>query len=366
LSFDLPPKGGNLEMDRKLKVGVVGCGQIAQIAHIPYILELPHLELVALCDLSQKVVNSLGDLYGIQNRFTNYQDLISLPELDVVCICNKDHAPVAVAAMNAGKHVLTEKPMAFNLEECDQMIAAAKANHVKLMVAYMKRYDPAYEWALAKFKDIRNLRLIRVHDLGGTYTINNKIYDLFVGDDVPNEIHADSKAHEYEAMVKAIGAEHAGLYETFSLLMYNCSHDAIVLHEAFGLTSKILHVELFDTFVVAVLEYGPHTRCVWETGLIPDRTEWDEHIAAYGSNRYIEVKFPFPYLKNADTWITMNEMEGEASVTKQVLVSYDEAFKREWRHFYDCVVNDREPITNGEKGRRDIEFLINLIHAGGI
>lgn len=350
-------------MARKLNVGIVGCGQIAQIAHIPYILEIPNLELVALCDISKKVVDSLGDLYGIQNRFTNYQDLISLPGLDVVCICNKDHAPVAIAAMNAGKHVITEKPMAFNLEECDQMIAAARANKVKLMVAYMKRYDPAYEWALAKFKDIQNLRLIRVHDFGGTYTINNKIYDLFIGDDISPEEHQVLKDYERQAMIKAIGENRAELYDTFSLLMYNCSHDSIVLHEAFGSPSKIQHVDLFDTFAVAVLEYGPHTRCIWETGLIPDRTEWDENIAAYGGNRFIEVKFPFPYLKNADTCITINEMEGEASVTKQVLVSYDEAFKREWRHFYDCVVNDKEPITNGEKGRRDIAFIIDLVKA---
>lgn len=348
-------------MDKTLKVGIIGCGQIAQIAHIPYALELPNMELVAICDISPKVINIIGDRYGIKKRFTNYQDLISLPELDVVCIANKDHAPVAIAAMNSGKHVLTEKPMAFNLEECDQMITAAKTNHVKLMVAYMKRYDPAYEWALAKFRDIQNLRLIRVHDFGGTYTINNRIYDLVVGNDVPKNELQKIQDHEREAMIRAIGPENGDLYETFSLLMYNCSHDAIVLHEAFGSPSQILHVDLFETFAVAVLEYGPHTRCVWETGLIPNRTEWDEHIAAYGSNRFIEVKFPFPYLKNANTWITMNEMEGGASVTKQVLVSYDEAFKREWRHFYDCVVHDREPITSGEKGRRDVAFLIDLL-----
>ena len=155
-------------MEKKLRVGVVGCGQIAQIAHIPYIMELPNLELAAVCDISPKAVESVARQYGISQYFTDYHDLVNLPGLDVVCISNKDHAPVAVAAMNAGKHVITEKPMAFNLEECDQMIAAAKTNHVKLMVAYMKRYDPAYEWALSKFKDIENLRLIRVHDFGGT------------------------------------------------------------------------------------------------------------------------------------------------------------------------------------------------------
>jgi predicted dehydrogenase len=112
---------------------------------------------------------------------------------------------------------------------------------------------------------------------------------------------------------------------------------------------------------VATLEYGKHTRCIWETGLIPDRTEWDERISAYGGNRWIEVSFPFPYLKNAATQVIFNEMEGPVSVTKQALASYEEAFKREWRHFYECVTQNREPITSGEKGRRDTAFLIDLI-----
>jgi hypothetical protein len=54
-------------------------------------------------------------------------------------------------------------------------------------------------------------------------------------------------------------------------------------------------------------------------------------------------------------------MEGKASIQKQILVSYDEAFKRQWRHFYECVVKDEWPITNGDKGKADIELLIDLI-----
>ncbi len=344
-------------------VGIIGCGAIFGMHAFPLHL-LSNAQVGAVCDIKPEARQTAAALLDC-DAYADYHEMLGRDDIDVVHILTPHylHAPMAIDAMNAGKHVLTEKPMAYNLEECDAMIAAAEKNHVKLMVAYMKRYDPAYEWALGKFKDIQNLRLIRVHDFGGTYTINNKIYDLHVGDDLPAEVVRQGRDHERESMVKAIGQENADLYDTFSLLMYNCSHDAIVLHEAFGV-GQIQHVELYDTFAVAILAYGPHTRCVWETGLIPDRTEWDENITAYGGNRRIEVKFPFPYLKNADTEIYMEEMEGDTCVNKRVLVSYDEAFKREWRHFYDCIVNDKEPITSGQKGRRDIAFLIDRLKAG--
>ncbi len=101
-------------MERKLKVGVVGCGEIAQISHIPYLLESPHYDVGAICDLSPTVVERLGEKYHIDNRFIDYRDLVESDFVDIVLVTNKNHAPVAIAGLENGKHVFVEKPMAFN------------------------------------------------------------------------------------------------------------------------------------------------------------------------------------------------------------------------------------------------------------
>jgi Oxidoreductase family, NAD-binding Rossmann fold len=132
-------------MDR-LRVGVIGCGLIAQVMHLPHLRELDdRFEIAALCDLSRQVLDALGAYYGVTRRVTDWRELVALPDVDAVLVCTTgSHAPQAIAAAEAGKHVLVEKPMCLTLREADAMIAAAERTGVTLMVAYMKRYDPGY------------------------------------------------------------------------------------------------------------------------------------------------------------------------------------------------------------------------------
>jgi len=351
-------------MKKTLGVGVIGCGQIAQIAHLPFLNELPEYEVRAICDLSQHILDTVGKRFGVSKRYLDYHDLVKQPDIDVVLVSTVDHADIAIAALNAGKHVFCEKPMAFNLEQCDAMIEASKRNNVKLTIGYMKRHDPAYQFALPLLHEIKDLRLIRVHDLAGDYHINNEIYDLEVNSDVPEEVRAKALEVEKDARIQAIGKSRADLENAYGTLLGLCSHDSIVLHEAFGSPTKIISVDIYaNIFVVAILEYGPNVRCVWESGMLLERPSWDEHLSAYGENRALQIEFPFPYLKNAATYVNVNENEKGINVQKRFQVSFDEAFKREWRHFYECITENKEPITSGDKGRRDIAFLINLVKA---
>ena len=349
-------------MKKTLGIGVIGLGQISQIAHLPYLNELPDYEIRAICDISDKVLNSMGRRFGIVNCYKDYKKLLGQADIDAVLVATSDHADIAVDALNAGKHVFCEKPMAFNLLQCDAMIEAADNNHVKLMIGYMKRYDPAYQFALPILNDIQGLRFIRVHDLAGGEHINSEIYDLVAPDDVSVDTRRRLLHAERDAKLVAIGSNRADLLDAYGLLLGLCSHDSIVLHEAFGAPTKIQHVDIFaNNCIVAILEYGPEVRCVWECGVLAYRSDWDQHLQAYGQNRSVQVEFPFPYLKNAETYLHVNEMENGVNVKKRYQVSFDEAFKREWRHFYECITENRQPITDGSKGRRDVEFLIDLV-----
>lgn len=348
-------------MSKRLRVGVVGCGEIAQISHIPYLLELPYYEISALCDLSPSVVNELGEKYNIHSRCTDYLELVKM-DLDVVLVTNKNHAPPSIAAMENGKHVFVEKPMAFNLRQADEMIQASKNNHVKLLVGYMKRYDPAFEEMKKLILEIEKLHMIRVHEFAGTYLINREIYDLVKASDLDPETLKDVIKQDQQDLLEDIGKNRTDLLEAHDIMIHLCIHDINALHGLYGLPEKILHAEFFDkNFVTGMMQYKNGTNLMWESGNLVTLIDWDENITFYGSNKSLELKFPFPYLKNAATQINIRQNENNSACHKQIITSYDEAFKREWRHFYDCIVNDKQPITTPEEAKEDLEFAVELM-----
>ena len=355
-------------MDRRLKVGVVGCGEIAQISHIPYLMELPNYEVAAICDISPAVVEKLGDKYRVPGRYNDYDELVKSDDIDVVLVTNKNHAPPAIAAMENGKHVFVEKPMAFNLRQADEMVASAKRNKVKLLVGYMKRYDPAYELMQSMMAQVGKIHLIRVHEFAGTYEINKEIYDLVKAADLdPTALEKVNKENEIE-MLADIGVERTDLINAHDIMIHLRIHDINALRGLYGLPEKIHSAKLFDSnFVTATMEYPNGVLLTWESGNLITLVDWDEKITVFGSNMSMELVFPFPYLKNAATLLNIRENQGKSASRRQIVASYDEAFRREWQHFYDCILNDRQPKTDAEGARRDLEFAVELTRtAAGI
>jgi predicted dehydrogenase len=125
----------------RIKVGVIGTGSIS-VEHLNAYKKLPEAELYALCDLNEELLKKRGEEYGVDRLFTRAEDLLKLKELDAVSICawNAAHAPLAIAALKAGKHVLCEKPMALNSKQAEEMLAAAKESGKLLMIGFVRRY----------------------------------------------------------------------------------------------------------------------------------------------------------------------------------------------------------------------------------
>lgn len=126
----------------KLKIGVIGVGGISN-EHIQAYRKNPHVELYAFCDINENQLESMGEKYGVSRRYTDKDVMLrELPELDAVSVCtwNSAHAPCAIAALNAGKHVLCEKPMATSAEEARAMLEAAEKNGRLLMIGFVRRY----------------------------------------------------------------------------------------------------------------------------------------------------------------------------------------------------------------------------------
>src|SRR6476469_7959290 len=158
------PNTGDAPMIRRLKVGVVGAGVIAQVMHLNYLRELSdQFEIAALCDISAENAANNAQRYNIARTFSDWREMLKDDEIDAVFILTSgSHAPIAVAAAKAGKHILVEKPMCFSVAEGLEMKAAADEAGVTLMVAYPKRYDPAFERFRTIALRVSEPRLMRV------------------------------------------------------------------------------------------------------------------------------------------------------------------------------------------------------------
>ena len=128
---------------KKWKIAVIGVGGISEM-HIASYLRNPDVELYAFCDINEKRLHEMGEKYGISRLYTDKDEMLrALPEIDAVSVCtwNSAHAPCAIAVLNAGKHVLCEKPMATCAAEAQEMLDAAKKAGKLLMVGFVRRYE---------------------------------------------------------------------------------------------------------------------------------------------------------------------------------------------------------------------------------
>ncbi len=132
-------------MKKKLKIGVISCSIMAQV-HMQAVMDNPNTELAMLCDLNETLLHEAADKFGVEKTAVDYRVVLNDPEIDAVIIVTPDqtHKEITLAALAAKKHVLCEKPMALKLDECSEMIAAAKAAETKMMVGQICRYTPGF------------------------------------------------------------------------------------------------------------------------------------------------------------------------------------------------------------------------------
>lgn len=128
--------------DKKIKVGIIGAGNIAQNAHIPAYLKQDDVEIVAICDLNLERAEEVAKKHNIKYALGSIEELIEIDEIDAVSVCvwNNAHAKSVIAAAKAGKHILCEKPMAMNVAEAEEMKEAVEESGVVFLMGFTNRY----------------------------------------------------------------------------------------------------------------------------------------------------------------------------------------------------------------------------------
>jgi len=181
--------------NKKLKFGIVGCGQIAQESHIPPLLNSRKVLLAAVCDKNEELARQVAMSFNIPRYYADFGEMLKVERLDVVNVCvpPRMHAASAIEAMEAGCHVLVEKPMALTASECDQMLSVSQRKGVKLGVVHNRLFEPVVMKALSM---VSSGKIGTVTGLNIEYSRQRDDYRIIDGDHWSHQMPAGVYSEE--------------------------------------------------------------------------------------------------------------------------------------------------------------------------
>ena len=330
----------------KLRVGVIGCGSIAQHRHLPEYKSNKNVELIAVCDINEERVQAVAEKYGVE-AYTSYEELVSSGSVDAVSVCTPNylHAPISIAALKSGIHVLCEKPMATSKEEAEAMIAAAKESGKKLMIGHNQRFVPSHQ---------RARKLIEGGEIGKIYSFRTAF-----GHGGPEGWSVEGKEgwffQKEKAFVGAMGD--LGVHKT-DLLRY-------VLGE------EITEVGSFvETSAKDFADVDDNAVCVLKTesGIIGTlAASWayvskeDNSTIIYGEKAILRLE------DDPTNSLVVQYANGEVVNYQLGKIQSNDAGGQKTSHvidrFVDSVVHDQEVPVTGEEGMKSLEVILAALES---
>lgn len=352
---------------QRVKVGVIGLGEVAQVIHLPILEALAdRYEIGAICDVSPGLLPLIGDRYGVARRYDDPFALVQQDDLDAVFVLNSDeyHADCTIAAARNGKHVLVEKPMCLTLGEAEAIIQARDEAGVHVMVAYMRRFAPAFVQAIDEVRRLDTINYARIRDIIGRNQIivdqANAVHRL---GDVPEAAIRD-KADRAERLVReALGDVPRAIAVAYRLLLGLNSHDLSAMRELLGVPERVVAARQWNNgrFIAAILQYDGFC-AVLETG-VDEQVRFDAHIEVYGVTKSVRVQYDSPYIRHLPTTLVIHESTGDAYEERVLRPTFKDPYTHELEYFHNVVTRGIAPKTTPEDFTEDLNLMRQIVDA---
>ena len=353
----------------RLRVGVIGLGEVAQVIHLPVLQSLPLMyEVAAVCDVSPTLLHVIGDQYGVDRRYESAADMVAAGDLDVVLVLNSDeyHAESAILALDAGLDVLVEKPMCLSPREADEIIAARDRSGRTVMVGYMRRFAPAFLEAKERLAGLGTINYARVRDIiGRNQLIVDRTSLVHRPSDIPADLMEDRRNRGRRLVDEAIGPVPDQLAGAYRLLCGLGSHDLSAMRELLGEPRGVSAASLSagGKFITAFLDYGDFV-LTYETG-VDDQLRFDAHIEVYGDTASLRVQYDTPYVRHFPTTVVSEETEGDVFRRSVSRPDLKDPYTHELEHFHHAVTTGSPVKTTPEDFVEDLDLFAEIIRVLG-
>lgn len=332
----------------RLRVGVLGCGQIAQAAHFESCRKARNAELYAICDSAPDLLARMTQVHQPVRAFDTYDAMLADPELDAVIIAVADqfHAALAMQAMWAGKHVLIEKPMAVTVEEAEEIAACARATARVVQVGTMKRFDPGIAFAHDALRD----------DLGTIVAL-----EAWYGDSTRRYAMTDATQPVIESSKRARRPD--GDPKADRPRYYLLGHGSHLVDLARYLAGPIAAVRARERHVAGIwvwfVEVEFTSGAIGHLNLgIPYRSDWHEGFNVFAEHGSVTGKIHNPwYLKTAEVEC-YTERDG---IIRRPLGEDGHVYRRQLEGFADTILTGvPQRGANAEDGLAAVRALVAI------
>lgn len=344
-----------------VRLGFIGAGFIGQLAHIQNYLEVDGCELYALAEMRPQLRELAASRYGFATTYSHHEDMLDDPNVDAVVIVTPRlfTAPFALDALQAGKHVLTEKPMAHSLAQAERLVDSARAQNLVYSVGCMKRHDAGVTEAARIACELRN-----------TGELGRQIFaraHCFMGGSYANcdgHIVTDEKAEYTEFAGWPLGPDWMpeDQHREFAWFLNVYCHNINLLRYLTGAELSVDSARLMpqDAYL-AQLQAGDHP-AVLEAGRF-DYRDWDEVTEIFFERGRLRVKTPPALLRNVPAEVELYR-GGDRHEIVRPQPEWTWSFRRQAAAFVADVSAGRNGITAGADAIEDLRVAEDIWKAG--
>jgi len=333
-------------MNEKLKIGLLGCGAIAQIAHLPALCKAHNVEFTAICDAAEDLLVPMADRYAVTDRYTDHRAFLEQADIDAVLlpVAHGFHAPLAIECMQAGKHVLVEKPMATTVEECEQMIEASDKTGCQLQLACMKRYDPGLQFAQRFVAEEMGERL----SVSGWYCDS-----VFHGD------YVRSLSLPVRHSANQLRPDSPRMDRNLGIILGHGVHAIDTLRffggDIIAVTTRLAEKSQGVNFTT-LLEFADGACGVLQL-ICTIKMDWFEGITVHGENGSVLAQIGFPYFRQPSEVKVFDSKRGEY---RTPAAPDSDPYERQLEAFAAAILEGKPVYPGAREGLADQKVLMSI------
>jgi predicted dehydrogenase len=334
----------------KLKIGMIGAGFIGQLAHLMNYVEIADCTVHALAEYKPELRQKVAARYAIPHTYATHTELLANPDIDAVIVVTPRGftAPVVLDCLTAGKHVLSEKPMAGSAIEAKMLVDAAAANNITYAVGYMKRYDEGVEAAKKALTDA-----LQTGSLGTLLSVHAACY---AGNSYcsPYGHVVTQETVEYPLKKSTLAPNWLpqDYHQRFDTYLNTYSHVTNLLRYLFDRTPSVEFVNLTDYGGQLVVLGFQNFLATLETGKMSHRG-WSEEVKMTFSDGEMILRLPPALLRNIPAALEIYRA-GKIQEIIRPCINWSWAFKRQAEGFVRDVIGKQLSPIAGEEAYQDM------------